>query len=175
MIRPQNLVMATSVLEKTKEKEEIWKKHIDDAKAALKKNLIVKKKIIVECCEHLEQDGMPLSMICNRVMRDLSDFASRGYFFQVIEDKYKDVAKVRTYTKKESGNTVEPKVEKKDTEDEEEEERVIYQIDVETYNIDDLEKYDKKFLQNLVRYLHERVKTLEILTDTKSLHHSLSN
>ena len=101
---------------------------------------------------------MPLEMICGRVTRELVEFASRKYLFQVIEQKYKDSARIREHkqdTKKDteqSTHLTQPIEEKKD-----EEEDIIWQIPVEKYRIEDVSKYDRAFLEKIVIYLHNKL------------------
>lgn len=156
-----------SIKQEQKQKpEEVWRGIFEETKIALRKNEAVKAGIIQKCCAELETRGMPVSMICGRVIRELADFASRRYLYDVIEEKYKDSMKIREYHKKEPEESAipsAPKHDKKNIEQdsEVEEDTEIYEINVEDYRIEDVEKYDKKFLQELVIYLHNKLQKLQ--------------
>lgn len=157
--------------ENEKEKEDVWKNLIKQTKTALEKIESTKAVLIQKLCVDLEENGMPIHMICGRVTRELADFASRGYIIRSIDDKYKDEAKVRDYMKKVpeqsdihtssnvQKNVTVTKTKTKHVQEEEEDE--IYQIKVEDYRIQDVENYDKEFLKRLVIYLDERIVELE--------------
>src|SRR5438128_1174619 len=133
-----------NLLAQKKPKEAHWKQIIEQTKEALRKNAGVKKAMIQRCCSALEEKGMPLEMICGRVVKELSEFASRKYLFEVIDKKYKDSQKIREYNHKpkEGAQTTEaveqaPSIEQKNVE----EDPIIWQIPVEKYRIEDVDQY----------------------------------
>lgn len=149
-------------VQEAKTKEELWRAVFKEAVEALRKNAKTKAEIIKRTCTLLEEKGMPLEMICGRVMKELGDFASRKYFFEVIEKKYKDAQKIREYHHKTETKAVEeePPIEQKIQTEQKQEDPIIWQINVQDYRIEDVDSYDKTFLRKLVVYLHNRLTAL---------------
>lgn len=84
----------TQVLEQKKKKQ--WQKIIDKAKQELKENDNTKKGIIRKTAELLENNGMPLEMICGTISNEFHEFASGRYIRDCLADKYKNHAINRT-------------------------------------------------------------------------------
>lgn len=166
-----------STEQKQKEKpEEIWRGIIEETKSAMQKAEGFKVQALKLCCERLEQAGMPVEMICGRLEKELTrlEFVTKSWFYAHVDKKYKDKRFIREPRKYERKNVPEqlvpqegPDDHKKSTEQDSQvedggaEDTEIYEINVEDYRIEDVEKYDKKFLQQLVVYLHNKLQELQ--------------
>src|SRR5438094_3773227 len=80
----------TQVLEQKTKRKKQWQQILDAAKEALEKNDNTKKGIIRKTAELLENNGMPLEMICGAISRELREFASGKYIRDCLDDKYKN-------------------------------------------------------------------------------------
>lgn len=162
--------MSTEQKERQKEDvdtkpEKIWRGIFDETIQTMKIAEGSKAQAVRQCCTLLEQAGMPLDMICGRVVKELTklDFVQPRWIYAVIDKRFKQHMKIhepRPYTKKDTEKSTAhhaANIQKNDIEEETE----IYQIKVQDYRIEDVEKYDRPFLQQLVIYLHNRIQKLQ--------------
>jgi hypothetical protein len=153
----------TQILEqKTKRKKQQWQQIIDTAKEALKNNDKTKKDIIRKTAELLENNGMPLGMVCGAISREFHEFASKSYIWECLDSKYKDSSQSHPTAGRKRTDSVSKSDDDKNVIEEKEDEEPLemFQIRPEDYLIEDLPKYPSELKDRIIVYLDEEVRKL---------------
>ena len=134
-----------------------------------------KSQIIVETAEKLDEAGVQKDTISTLISERLEGYVTAAWVREVLKDhpeyKNEDQSKRGKGDKKKSGatncaessQTEQSQQQEEETQEEDENNTDadaptgIYQIKVEEYNINDVDLYDRTFLIELVRYLHNKL------------------
>lgn len=138
-------------------------------------NLFTKRKseIVLETADRLDKAGVQKNTICMLITEKLEGYVNKDYVADVLKDhpEYKNEkqSKHGKGNKKKSGRGIPTEPTEKGKEESKEE--VVqqyenntddaptgkYQMPVEEYDINDVHLYDRPFLIELVRYLHNKL------------------
>jgi hypothetical protein len=134
-----------------------------------------KSDIILETAKRLEEDaGIEPSKICDTIAKRLEGFVDDSYVQKVLKD-YPQYKNNHQSKRAKSGRNIpagrEENAEPKQSQKKQKQTETIqqyeestddaptgeYQMKVEDYDINDVHLYDRKFLIELVRYLHNKM------------------
>lgn len=129
-----------------------------------------KKDIVLETAKRLEDLKMEKSKIAAEITKNLKGYVDDGYILRVLEDypQYKQQHRVDNAKKSKSSSLKRAKQEEPEPIQEPqivEQDNAptgVYQIKLEDYRIEDVHLYDRAFLIELVKYLHNKIIKPEI-------------
>lgn len=122
----------------------------DKAKAELEKLATNKKKVIVELADKLMNErGILKRTISILIARELKGYVTRQYVSQCLGENHK--RKPRGSVRKRVSKQAQ--TEHKDSD-------MIWQIDAQNYDINDIDDYDIMLCRDIIRYQHNEIKRL---------------